>query len=510
MAVTRTLGPLHFEDLEPHRFEDLVRELVYDFNDWQSIEATGRSGADDGFDIRAYERASVTEAEPEDGEPEEDDLAPHPMEGNLWMFQCKRQAQIGPTKVAQIIDDGVKADSPPYGYVLAAPANFSKKSFDVFREELRKRGVMEFFLWGRAALEDMLHWPRDDRVLFTFFGISLVTRRRSRATDIRAIVARKNKLMRILGEQPRHEPILARDTKDTHYPHSSSYNDFDKRPRWRAYNVQELTPQGLVVSVQEHFAYWDEPQGEWDMTEALNLAHRPDEEDHQQRRSNHELRDRIEAFWHFFPHAKRANFVRNGLIKFDDIAVIDDKGDSEFKFPHLYVDFSDKNGPFFGFWEYLTRHEHQRQRLDGLKRVKLFPSTFDAPRMGTLHRGATLKIPDRARYLLRADNPTLNTLYDVDGRLDFLGEADVIAIEGTKGKVGSVDEPTLIQVTHKRTISGKVFLDSLVDDPTIKHRVEEQVGREVTEADQLRIVEFKLTYAWALERARSASPAAGV
>jgi hypothetical protein len=22
MAVTRTLGPLHFEDLEPHRFED--------------------------------------------------------------------------------------------------------------------------------------------------------------------------------------------------------------------------------------------------------------------------------------------------------------------------------------------------------------------------------------------------------------------------------------------------------------------------------------------------------
>lgn len=69
MVVTKTLGTLHFEDLEPHRFEDLVREFVYDFKDWQSIEATGRGGSDDGFDIRVYERASAPEREPDDGEP---------------------------------------------------------------------------------------------------------------------------------------------------------------------------------------------------------------------------------------------------------------------------------------------------------------------------------------------------------------------------------------------------------------------------------------------------------
>ena len=55
-AITRTLGPIHFEDLDPHRFEDLVRQLIYDYKDWQSIEATGRGGSDEGFDIRAYER----------------------------------------------------------------------------------------------------------------------------------------------------------------------------------------------------------------------------------------------------------------------------------------------------------------------------------------------------------------------------------------------------------------------------------------------------------------------
>jgi hypothetical protein len=51
-AITKTLGPIHFEDLEPHRFEDLVRQLVYDYKDWQSIEATGRADSDDGFDVR--------------------------------------------------------------------------------------------------------------------------------------------------------------------------------------------------------------------------------------------------------------------------------------------------------------------------------------------------------------------------------------------------------------------------------------------------------------------------
>jgi hypothetical protein len=41
MAVTKTLGPLHFEDLEPKRFEDWVRELNYEFKDWQRTSCRG-------------------------------------------------------------------------------------------------------------------------------------------------------------------------------------------------------------------------------------------------------------------------------------------------------------------------------------------------------------------------------------------------------------------------------------------------------------------------------------
>lgn len=53
--ATRTINPLHFEDLEPHRFEDLVRQLIYDFREWHRLEATGRQGSEDGFDIRGWE-----------------------------------------------------------------------------------------------------------------------------------------------------------------------------------------------------------------------------------------------------------------------------------------------------------------------------------------------------------------------------------------------------------------------------------------------------------------------
>jgi hypothetical protein len=52
---TRTMGALHFEDLEPHRFEDLIRQLAYDFRSWRQLEATGRAGGDDGFDVRGFE-----------------------------------------------------------------------------------------------------------------------------------------------------------------------------------------------------------------------------------------------------------------------------------------------------------------------------------------------------------------------------------------------------------------------------------------------------------------------
>jgi hypothetical protein len=41
--TTRSYGALHFEDLDPKRFEDWVRQLAYDYRPWRNLEATGRA-----------------------------------------------------------------------------------------------------------------------------------------------------------------------------------------------------------------------------------------------------------------------------------------------------------------------------------------------------------------------------------------------------------------------------------------------------------------------------------
>lgn len=40
-TTTRTFNPLPLEHLEPKRFEDLVRQLTYEFRPWRQLEATG-------------------------------------------------------------------------------------------------------------------------------------------------------------------------------------------------------------------------------------------------------------------------------------------------------------------------------------------------------------------------------------------------------------------------------------------------------------------------------------
>src|SRR5437879_3205452 len=126
-TLTRTFAPIHFEDLDPHRFEDLVRELIYDFRDWQSIEATGRSGDDAGFDIRAFEKLPPLVAEADEDEPV---VTRHPMEGPRWMVQGKHEKTLTPSDVKKILAD-VDGSDPPYGSILAASAVFSRKSFRI-------------------------------------------------------------------------------------------------------------------------------------------------------------------------------------------------------------------------------------------------------------------------------------------------------------------------------------------------------------------------------------------
>jgi hypothetical protein len=298
------MAPLQFEALEPHRFEDLVRDLLYGYRDWQRIEATGRGGSDEGFDIRAYERTLNPAVRDADADDED---VPLTVEGNLWMIQCKREKQLSAARITAIINEAVNKDDPPYGYVLAAPVNFTKRSYDAFREALVARGVSEFQLLGRAELEDMLYQPKNDRVLFAFFGISLTSRKRSKLTDIRNIVTIKNRLYRILdeggGSRRFHKSILIRDTNDEHYPDSEKYPDFKTRPRWREFVAYGHHVEGVRVHVGEHYAYVDARTKRWDFVRSVNLVRPQTSSLHDAMRAKEdrpEDEDRIRDFWEHF------------------------------------------------------------------------------------------------------------------------------------------------------------------------------------------------------------------
>src|SRR5260370_17204293 len=94
-SPSKTTGPLHFEDLEPHRFEDLVRQLIYDFRTWKSLEGLGRSGSDEGFDVRGVQIIESLDSDDQDKEDEDNQEASSGSE-RLWLIQCKRQHSIPP------------------------------------------------------------------------------------------------------------------------------------------------------------------------------------------------------------------------------------------------------------------------------------------------------------------------------------------------------------------------------------------------------------------------------
>lgn len=236
--ITRTMNPLPFHDLEPKRFEDLVRQLAYDFKPWRRLEATGRAGSDDGFDARGLEIVAQGNAEPPaDEEPQEDGEG---ADDRLWLVQCKREKQIAAAKLLRYLEDIPEAErSGLHGIVFAAACDFSKKARDAAFAWCRRNGIGEAHLWGKGELEDQLFQPKNDHLLFAYFGVSLTIRRRSQATQLRAQLATKRRLAKAISMSS--ADVLLRDPAAANYPYIA---DGVRPTQWQVYSPEKLSYGG--------------------------------------------------------------------------------------------------------------------------------------------------------------------------------------------------------------------------------------------------------------------------
>ncbi|MBI4836317.1 MAG: restriction endonuclease [Candidatus Abawacabacteria bacterium] len=480
--VTRTYSPIHFEDLEPHRFEDLVRQLIYDFKSWQSVEATGKGGSDDGFDIRAYEKIIARELQ--------DDEEFHlPMNGNLWMIQCKREQSIGPKKLTSILAE-IDKDNPPYGYILVASTNFSKKAYDTFRTELRSKGVMEFHLWGKPELEDQLWQAKNDRILFTYFGISPISQRNTHTNEIRSVITTKNKLYNILGRDSlNNQPILVIDLNDEYYPDEDAYKDFDESPKWRQYEAYTYQGRNLVCIVHKYFAYVDLEKKEYDFTEEVDLLSRIMDDRYEKTDS----RDLVENVWECFPYFNQAHILVFGLIPYSEIALIDKEGDSVHNFPHLYVSFSPQFGPFSKLKSFIQTSDRtylhkENHFISDLKRVSKFPLKFTPPKIGKIHNKKHIELKDNIQKLFL--DYKIDTLFYEKDPYTFLKPKDVISVKASTDHTSE----SSIQITHKCKIEAAKYIKLSRESHRTQQNIKEQLGKDFDVDKEIVIYEFKRFY----------------
>jgi len=119
---TKTTNPLHFEDLEAHRFEDFGMDVLKKMYQWKRLDPIGAMSSDDGIDIFGVD-----------------------FNGFPYYCQVKRYQKITSQEIRDIIikiASGNKIETNAR-LILIVACNPSKKAFDAFYEEAEKHGFKD-------------------------------------------------------------------------------------------------------------------------------------------------------------------------------------------------------------------------------------------------------------------------------------------------------------------------------------------------------------------------------
>jgi hypothetical protein len=255
-----------------------------------------------------------------------------------WLIQCKREKSIGPTKAEQYAEDILKENKDLYGVLFVVSCDLSKDARDKIRGTLAKAGVQEVRIWTRAELEDQLFQPKNDNLLFAYFGFSLARRKQSEKTKIKSKLVTKKKVQRILGERP-HQHVLIRDVEYKDYPvlNEKEFSGIDLPIK--DMQVLGYFYDGILLTDNRYHAYLDKEKKEYDVEERYNQIRFTSRDSLFVQETPDAPKNRM-AFFGFqqkVPDEKRYLYLRTYAIFYDNIVDIDDQGDEYCSDPHIYV-----------------------------------------------------------------------------------------------------------------------------------------------------------------------------
>lgn len=146
---TRTTNNLHFEDLDWHRFEQLVYEILYREKEWKYLDPIGLKGSDGGVDILGVDK-----------------------EGVSWYVQCKNQETISKSNVKEIADKisiNYKIEDKSVLLIVIA-CEVSSNTRNYIKAYSKEKGFKDNDIWTGIRIQTMLY---DDyrELLSRYFGI---------------------------------------------------------------------------------------------------------------------------------------------------------------------------------------------------------------------------------------------------------------------------------------------------------------------------------------------------
>ncbi len=316
-SPSKTTNPIHFEDLDPKRFEDLCALLVNrSISKWKEFRHYGKAGQDNGIDILGIE---ILDDQSE----------------RTWIVQCKRTQRITQSEIKEIIDK-VK-DTHHDVLLIVVSCSFSKKLHDYYLKYAKGAGIKEPLYWDKAHLETLLYNRAPD-VLATYFGISPYAETLKKESNIVRNIRLKQKMKRDLLKNQglgypadEHEQILkfpwlkfkdndliVHSIDDTDYPQDDSFQYgvsswFKTIAYGFYYNGMEI-----MSMAQSRFDGYIREDGAWTLSKPLQD---------------------IEKF-------TKVTLLQTRRIPFKNIVDYDLEGDEYYNCPHIYCRYSEGGSPY--------------------------------------------------------------------------------------------------------------------------------------------------------------------